>query len=291
MIKKPVYYTILSFSALVAVIASVLRLVAIKSNSAGPSVELYSVDRNLTTDFVDYFYIACLVLIVVASLFCRGIVCGKKPTFSTVPSRISFALLGLLSAGVSIWYIVAEFMRDNVGYENAEYYFMFNYSYGEVSERSVLFILVIVCLMLCAAYFVFGAFDGFGKNPFLFSIASFAPVAFSALKLIQDFLLQNRLMAWGYAYNYHLLSYAFLLLFFVNEVRFSAKQTNSALLILFGLCAAVSLLVFAVPTVVLSLVWLESPDHNFVFCLLDILFALYIFIRLFTLKLNTKVNA
>lgn len=291
MIKKPIYYAILSFSALIGIVASVLRLVAIKSNSGSPSIELYSVDRNLTTDFVDYFYIFCLVFIVVAALFCRGVVCGKKATFSQLSSRISFAFLSLMSAGVAIWYIVAEFTRGNVGYENADYYFMFNYSYGDVSDKSFLFMAVIACLILSSAYFAFAAFDGFNKKPFLFSVASFAPVAFAALKLVQDFLLQNRLMAWGYAYNYHLLSYAFLLLFFVNETRFSAKQTNTALYVLFGLCAAVTLLVFAVPTVVLSLAWLETPDHNFVFCLLDILMAIYIFVRLFTFKLNDKVKA
>lgn len=291
MIKKPIYYAVLSFSALIGIIASVLRLVAIKSNSEDTSIELYSVDRNLTTDFVDYFYIACLVLIVVAALLCRGIVCGKKTTFSRLPSRISAAALSLMSAGVAIWYIVAEFLRDNVGYENAEYYFMFNYSYGKVSERSLLFIAVIAALVISAAYFAYAALDGFGKNPLLFAVASFAPIVFAALRLIQDFLLQNRLMAWGYAYNYHLLSYAFLLLFFVNETRFATKQTNTALYVLFGLCAAVSLLVFSVPTVVLSLAWLETPDHNFVFCLLDILFAIYIFVRLFTFKLNSKVKA
>ena len=147
---------------------------------------------------------------------------------------------------------------------------------------------LVILLMLCTgAYFALDAV-GFISNKTRPWFATLA-VGFGIARLISEFLNLHDSQYLS-SNEYHLVSLTALLLFFVNNARLHVYENAGIWYRFFGLISALSLMVYALPEIYISLFEPYYIDSVFVFCLVDAVLALYVIAKLLSVK-NLKHKA
>ncbi len=291
MYYKTIYRAVLLFSIIAAVIAGVFMTVSLSHNSDIDGLNVYSSANVEYYGLVAWLFGICAVGYVVALVFI-GKRFDKKTDFGTNGSRLAYGIMGCVSAALALFCIGREFFVGG-GYYHGNMYVIFsevregNLVTKEVSWLYLAFLITLVC---SAVFFFYAAFsDKKGNRMALrgdgFAALSTLPSVALALKTIYDFLLQSG-NGYGALYNYHLLSIGFILLFSVNETRFHLKKASPSVYVFFGLVSGITTIIFSIPALALFLTGKAGANWHPAFCAVDMVIVVYIYYRLFTLKVH-----
>ncbi len=272
--KKSVYYSLVAFSLIAALIIGSLLAVTVIANSTADNLALYG--YKLGTNYT----VVIIMLAVCITLFAACTFVMKDSFKKTTDESSASACYGkLLTALALVAYIVYSIV-SNVKGSGGDY----SVANGEFSKWNIL--LMVLALASAAYFFASALFSAKIKKDVL-GVVSLVPVIALVVKLILDYLIQN-VGIHGDLYHYHLLSLCALVLFTVNESRFVIEKGIPALYAFFGMTGAVFTVVYMLPTVALVVKGYRSWDINAVYCLVDLAFVVYIYVRLFNVEWRNK---
>jgi len=260
--------------AVLAFIAFVFFLTAFRVFTIEKSVEFpgfsgegsfYKLKNTVYTSSFFVLYILGFVLALIISIFSHNVefrTSKRSNPFIFISSLAGFCMVGC--AG----------------------FFVYRLSIIDIPTSKLNYLVII--LMLCTgAYFAMDAV-GFISNktrPWFTTIV----VGFGITRLISEFLNLHDSQYLS-SNEYHLVSLTVLLLFFVNNARLHVYENAGIWYRFFGLISALSLMVYALPEIYISLFEPYYIDSVFVFCLVDAVLALYVIAKLLSVK-NLKYKA
>lgn len=289
---KTVYKTILIFSLFVAIVAGTFMTVSFLHCSDTGSLNVYSPDSVEWYVPVTWLFAVCVAVYVIAAvLFSKRI--DKLVDFSSPHSKTAYSMMGLVLVALFVFCLGREFLTDE-SYDHGNMYVLFKETVifnTSTTEVSYLYLAFLIAVIASAAFFFYAAFgksvdyDGKNTGSERFAAMSMLPSLALALKIIYDFLLQSG-YGYGALYNYHLIGMGFALLFSVYETRFYFKKALPALYLFFGLTAATSSLIFSVSALALFFAGKAGANWHPAFCIVDVIIVVYIYIRLFSLKVH-----
>ncbi len=263
-------FAVIVFTVFVAFLAAV-RVFAIEQSVEFPGFSgegsSYKLENTIYTSSFFVLYVLGCVAAFVISVFSHKVSFGtskRSNPFIFISSLAGFCMVGC--AG----------------------FFVYRLALIDASVSKLTY-WVIILMLLTGAYF---AMDAVGfiteKTRPLFSTVT---VVFGIVRLISEFLSLHESQYLS-SNEYHLVSLAALLLFFCNNARFHIYGKAGIWYRFFGLFAVLSLLVYALPEIYISLFEPYYVDSVFVFCLVDAVLAFYIIAKLLSVRnLSSETEA
>lgn len=230
-------------------------------NPTAENANYYLLDNAQTKYYSVLTMIAVIVFFVIALFLGRRmkneIVFGESSIIFT-SSLSGFLLLGCVS-----------------------YYFLY---FDEDSAKiSALEICIIITAVLSTVYFIANASKKADSSNKIIAWFSLAPIAFFALRLLNDFIRQSTSPD-ASSTPYLLLSIIAFLLFFLTEGKFLSGSGNIKLYIFFGFVSILLSLIYSLPVLALTSFWVLPSDYTLLFSAVDLTIALYISAKLCNLK-------
>ncbi len=253
---------IVGYIVLVAVMCAV-RVITIKNSVEFPGFTgdraSYKLDDTIYTSVFTMLY------------FVVGAIAFIIPLFS---GKIGYSLTKRSNPFVFISSLVGFCMVGCAGF--------FIYRVRLVSESMTnLDVWVIIFMLFTGSYLALDAVGFLSEK--LKPVFSFGTIAFGISRLASEFI-NTHDKQYLSSNEYHLLSLALVLLFFSHNTRFLIHKENSFWLKFFGLFASFALLVYAVPELYLAISEPYYVDSVFIFCIVDLVLAIYILARLLSVK-------
>lgn len=272
--NKSVYNAVVAFSLVVAILIGSFLAVAVISNSTKDNVTLYGYKLGVGYTVAVWMTVVSLVLFLAATfLFKKNF--KKKFNDDGIASNYAKLLvcLSLIAyAGYAVFYLSGSIAS---GYSISS------------STFGVWNMVVLLSAIGSAVYLALSVFMKEKIKNDVFAILSLLPVLGLIVRLVLDYLIQN-VNTNGDVYRFHLLAVCALILFAINETRFLIDKAVPSIYAFFGLSAALFNIVYIIPTLALTVKGYTAFDENTVFCLLDMAFVVYVYIRLFSLNWRNK---
>ncbi|MBE6677333.1 MAG: hypothetical protein E7597_00860 [Ruminococcaceae bacterium] len=285
---KVVYKALLLFSIIAALIAGVFMTVSLLHLSGDDGLNVFHADNGEYYKLVTWIFGVCMVMYVAAiAVLSKRI--DKRLDFSGVPSRIAYGAMSFATLGLFGFCIGREAFADG-SYDLGNMYVVYTkeaFANVQTTKVSYLYLLFLAVLVGSFAFFTYAFFAKVGEEGTNDNFAAFSmlPSIALAVKIIYDFLLQSG-HGYGALYNFHLFGLGFALMFSVYETRFRFKKAAPAPYVFFGLISALSTLIFSIPALVLFFTGKAGANWHPAFCAVDIVIVVYIYIRLFSLKVH-----
>ena len=284
---KTLYKSLLLFSIVAALIAGVFMTVSLLHTSDTDGLKIFSSDNVEYYQLVTWIFVVCAVGYIAAIVF-LGKRIDKRMEFAGKSSGIAYALMAAATFGVFGFSIAREAFADG-SYDLDNMYVVYTKEtlVGSVqtTQVSYLYLLFLASLIGAFVFFVYAFFKKSTAGGDSFGAFSMLPSVALAVKIVYDFLLQSG-NGYGALYNFHLFGLGFALLFSVYESRFHFKKASPALYVFFGLVCSMASLIFSIPALVLFLKGKAGANWHPAFCVVDIFIVVYIYIRLFSLKVH-----
>ncbi len=285
---KIVYKALLLFSIIAAVIAGVFMTVSLLHLSGDDGLNVFHADNTQYYKLVTWIFGVCVVIYFAAiTVLSKRI--DKRMDFSGTPSRIAYGAMSFATLGLFGFCIGREAFADG-SYDLGDMYVVYikeAFANVQTTKVSYLYLLFLAVLFCSFAFFTYAFFTNHSEEQTndIFASLSMLPSVALAVKIIYDFLLQSG-HGYGTLYNFHLFGLGFALLFSIYETRFHFKKAYPALYVFFGLVSALSTLVFSIPALALFFTGKAGANWHPAFCAVDIVIVVYIYIRLFSLKVH-----
>ncbi len=270
--NKSIYNAVVAFTLVVSLLIGAFLAVTVVENSTRNNVVLYSYELGSGYTATVVMLAACLVLFMAATFIFKKYF---KKSFKDSGAAPSYAKLFLALSLVAFTVYSLVFIDVYSGYS------VFNESFGLWN------ILTLVFAVGSVVYFALSVFCGAKIKSDVYGLLSIFPVLGLVIRLVLDYLVQN-VNVHGDLYRFHLLALCALILFAINESRYVINKPAPSLYVFFGLAASLFSFTYALPTLALAFKGYTSFDENAVFCLVDIAFAVYIYIRLFSVEWRNK---
>lgn len=260
------YRIFISVSLFVTLVLSVARVLLIKNHIEVNTLDnkdcLYYFDgTSAPTAFAFVCCTAALLFFIGAAVF-AGKINGKLVSDSPFVVFAS-ALTGMMLFTLVIYYI---------------YRMVF-----EKQEYDTGFLVIILLSVLSSGYFLLvSSHRARARASKILPVFSMVPVFLVAVRLLYDFV-DRSLTVTASSYGYHLLSLAALMLFLCCEGRYTVGYRRKRIYVALGLITNMLILVYCVPAVFLALFWPVSFTDITVYCLADLVIAVYIYCRLYSL--------
>jgi hypothetical protein len=146
---------------------------------------------------------------------------------------------------------------------------------------------VIILMLFTGVYFAMDAVGFIGEK--LRPIFSIGAVFFCIVRLAYEFITLHEFQECS-SNEYHLLGLAFLLLFFSCNARLHVYGKVGFWYKTFGLCAALTLLIYSIPEMYISLFEPYYVDSVFIFCVVDAVLAFYVLSKLLSVRKIDSIN-
>lgn len=280
--NKSAIYSLLAFSLIVAIVCSAFLVASISGVSAGDADGSFKFDKTFLFKVVYVMFACCVAALAVFTfLFKKRL---SKAIKLSSPQNLAADCVGFaLCLALAVYGVVCEVTAQlNEDFSKA--------LLTAPSDRSGPYIpnlLFIVALFASAVYLLLFVFNKLGKDGNLPAGLSLFPAAAIGLKLVCDFLVQNT-NGYSKLYNYHIVALCCLLLFAVNETRVFLHSFTPSLYMFFGTVGAMASVIYAVPTL-----WLNrsgvvelSTTAELVYCVIDLVLAALVYVRLFSLGIK-----
>lgn len=139
----------------------------------------------------------------------------------------------------------------------------------------------IILMLITGAYFAMDAigFVGETSRPIFSMIA----IGFGIARLMYEFIRLHDFQYYS-SNEYHLISLIALLIFFCNDAKHVVYGKVGVIYKSIGLFASLSLLIYSLPEIYLSLFEPYYVDSNFIFCIVDVSLAFYVLAKLFSAR-------
>ena len=271
-IKRYNLFILTSFAATVALCVARLMLILnnIEMDSLENSAGLYYLDGSNAP------VIFAVVCVVVGVLFVAGTVYFTKEITASEgidsPSvHFTSAINGLTLAAITLYFsYLLLFEKGSFSYE---------------------LLAITLLTAISAAYFLLISSRRASKRfKTLVTVLSMVPAVLTAIRLLLDFIARSLTVS-ASSYSYHLVGLAFLMMFLCCEGRFNVGYRRKGLYVALGLITAMLLTVYSVPALYLSLFWpLEFTDVT-IYCVADVVMALYIYCRLLSVPKREEALA
>lgn len=149
-------------------------------------------------------------------------------------------------------------------------------------------LITLVLLVVSTVYFFYsGSNSKCVCREKLMAVIAVAPILFTASRLLSDFISRSS-MPFASSGAYHIVGLCVLTLFFLSEGKMLCGNGNPSLLFLFGVLSVFCLTVYSLPCLVLHGFWMLSFDLTTIFCVVDLVLAVYIGARLWNAGLVSK---
>ncbi len=275
--NKSIYNAVVAFSLVISVLIGSVLAIAVISNSTENNVVLYGYKLGSGYTATVCMIVICLILFLVSTFIFKN---NFKKTFNNKGAAVSYAKLLVVLALVFYCVYSAFFLDSGTGY---------GYSVSD-AKFGTWNIIVLAFAALSAVYMALSVFcsEKIGKNAF--ALMSLVPVFGLVLRLVLDYLIQNISLR-GDIYRFHLLAVCAMILFAINESRYILGKPVPSIYVFFGITASLFTAVYAIPTLALSVKGYTAFDESAVFCIIDIAFVVYIYIRLFSVDWRNKHEA
>ena len=266
-VKNNEYRVFLIASLVVAFALTALRMVIILNNIEMESLNsaegvYYLEGTPWTTVFAVMCVIVCAAYLIGAMVFTRGIASRLRTDSASVTFSSALACFVLASGAA---YSIFDMLIISPGSYKPSYW------------------AGIILSVIAAAYFLVTSKGAKSVSPNVYVILSIAPVVYVAVRMLYDFVEQS-LTVTASSGSYHLAGLAVLMLFLSSEGRFTVGYKRKRLYVALGLIAAMLLLVYSLPALYLAAFWPISFNHTAVYCIVDIVGAIYIYCRLFSMR-------
>ena len=279
-IRKKNLWFVLAVSVVMSILRTFIVSTNLEKNSA--NADIYYLPENfIVVAFASAFAILVLAFLTSSIRFGRKtVVFDDHETASSVGSLIAaFLVLGTTVA----YFIVLSISQAKApsGYGPPT-----KGGITGLQDVSVLEILVIAFAIASALKFLLIGIrnhksDGLSSSSL--AILSLFPIVFASLRLLNDFVKTSAIpMASSNAY--HMISLVALLLFFLVEGKSYVSESKSVLVDFYGYVAIFSLLVYAIPDLVIHLFGTFDFDMAACFSIADLGFATYVITRLYSTK-------
>lgn len=277
--NRSVLFSVLAFSIVVALVCGVFLTASVTSASKDAAEGTFRVDKTFSFKVVSWMYVGCLAAFLVFTFlfkkrFSRGMAFGsgsyKAASVIGILVSIFLAIYGLVCQVKAVKAPGSSDVLLDSPSGSAKFYF-----------PNVLFI---AFLFGTAVYFYLCYAGRKEKRNDGFAALSLTLPAAIVVKLVCDYLAQNT-NGHSSLYNFHILALSFSLLFAVNETRVYLRKSAPALYIFFGLSAASASLLYAVPSLLLHYNGVSplGGRTDLIYCFIDILMAVYAYIKMFSL--------
>lgn len=277
--NKSAIYTFLGFSSSVAIFCAAFLIASISGVSAAEVGDTFKIDTTFLFKVV-YIMFACCVaaLAVFTFLFKKKL---SKTIKLSSPKNIAADSVGFaVCLALAVYGVICQITAQRGGDFS-------NTLLTAPNARDGLYlpnVFFIAALFASAVYLLLFVLNKLGKDGNLPAGLSLFPVAAIGLKLVCDFLVQNT-NGYSKLYNYHIVALCCLLLFALNETRIFLHCFTPPLYMFFGAVGAMASVIYAVPTL-----WLNhkgvmelSTKAEVVYCVVDLLLAAIVYIRLLSL--------
>ncbi len=276
------------FVAAVSFVMAILRtfIVSVNLEKNSDSADIYYLPDNFV---VLFFSIASVVLVL--AFFVSAFKNRNHPIkFDDMQTASSIG--SLLAAFLTFGTVIAYFFT----YSDEKSAPIFtangapNRNVTNIQDNTIIETLVVAFAVACALKFLISGLKNHKDNKLgdkAVAVLTLFPIFFSALRLLDDFI-QTSAIPFASSNGYHMVSLVAVLLFFLVEGKSYVFDSKSLLPEFFGYTAIFTLLVFAIPDVVLHSFGTFAFDSNTAFALTDIGFAIYITLRLHSAKAVTE---
>ncbi len=246
----------------VARIIIIVNSIEVDDRSYQMANGLYYLDDNAaSTIFVVACTLAALGFLVGAMGFTRGI--KGIPNEDSPNFLFASALLGFMYLTMGVYYFYRVVIMQ--------------------AEYSTGFKLVVVLTFVTAAYFLtISSHRIRARLKRYIPLLSLLAVILTAARLLYDFI-DRSLTVTASSYGYHLLGLAALMLFLCCEGRYIVGCRRKRLYVALGLIAAMLLAVYCIPALFLALFYPKQFTDVTLYCVADIITAIYIYTRLFSM--------
>lgn len=274
------------FVLAISVFMALIRLIIVSANleKYNEQSDIYYLPKNFT---VVSFNVISVALI--AAFFFVALKYGKKPSIKFDDSNISVSVGSLITAfsllGTVVIFFFTAFSTDpspmplNI---NEPEFPQQNFS----NEPSLLQIAVVAFAVAAALkFFMFGIRNH--NTEFIegtsVAILNLFPIAFSALRLLSDFI-SSSAVPFASSGGYRIVSLVAVLMFFYTEGKAYVTETSCVLPDFYGYSAFYLLSVYSLPNLVLHCFGTFAFDTAAAFSLTDIGIAVYIILKLISSK-------
>lgn len=257
------YRVLILVFALFSVLLSAFRVVVIKESVEFPGFtgenQWYKLATTAYTNTFLYLYAAGAVFAFIIALVSHKVEFGTRKrsnAFVFVSSLAGFCMVGC--AGFLVYRMALT--TDNVS--KIEYW-------------------VIIFMLITGAFY---AMDSVGfvsekLKPWFATIV----IGFGMTRLMEEFFRLSQQQFWS-SNEYHFVSLVALMLFFVNNAKFHISEKAGIWYRFFGLFSALSLLVYSLPEIYITLFEPYYTDTALVFCIVDVTLACYSLTKLLSVK-------
>ena len=246
-------------TAVVSLALAVYRIVVLKDN-----LELnvagfdYYLDRSFNVTLFDILAGVCAML-----LFITGAVLGRKAKgefdYNNGGTIFMSALCGFMTFSTGAYFLYRYFSTDGI-YEKAD-------------------LIPLILLIASAAAFFYAATGMMSKRPKIYGALMLLPIILYCARVFTEYSEQKHNPSQAIMVL-HILSMLSLILFFVQEGKFSISRGSPALYCAFGALCVALLFVSSIPMLVLSAFWMLPLSDSVMYEAVDLVFALYILIRI-----------
>ena len=251
-------------SIAVILVFSIVRISLVKSNVTLPSGSnpIYTVANNASTQTFSIAAIVILCVFAAFAFFGMKKSCSGCVSYDDSPTIFFSALIGFMGTATAILYV-----------------------YNLMTKRLKIDLLdaaVVIAMVLISVYFFYTSSRAKKQGSGVYITLSFFPVIYSALRVMEIFI-PARESAADSTVLFRLFGLAFMMLFFVSELKAANGSINRKMTVFFGLSAIFLNFMYQVPDIALSAFWLLKFSINSIFTAVDMFISLYIFARLFAL--------
>lgn len=220
------------------------------------SIKLVS---NWRVDAFPYFVIILIeVALIVAFLFGKS---GSKTLeYKDVASVFCSSLCAFMMVTTAIFHVV---------------YFVGGADYS-VTEW-----MIGVMLLFSCAFFIYASTSKMNPRSTIFKLLALLPTTLFAIR-VMDFFLQINSKPNDSTELFHLFSLCAIMMFFLEEGKFSVGAGSGRAYIFYGLSAVLLTLVYALPYVLLSAFWIVTFSLEAIYSCLELVFVIFIISRLFS---------
>lgn len=255
----------------VSVLISIIRIGILDKNIEIESVStesIYFINRNSETiGFV--IFCGCFVLAFIVLAFIIGKKADRFIDMETSPVVFSSALCG--------------FMLMATG---------FYYSYLFLTTKDIETGKFIISLMMIFAsvMFLYLALSKSGANKNIILFMRLIPALYAIVRLLVDFVEQNRLPE-NSAVAFHIISLVLLMIFMVYEGKSTFGTVAMRTYLAVGYLCVFFMMIYSVPNLFVTITKYPQLDKYILFSAVDIVLALYVFSRVYSVTRGTKENA
>ncbi|MBQ6905511.1 MAG: hypothetical protein IJN75_00710 [Clostridia bacterium] len=162
------------------------------------------------------------------------------------------------------------------------------YYYFSGKEYSVLEWAIACLLILASAFFWYASSKAVDPRSPKFTLLSVLPLVWAVLRVL-EFFIKIHIKSADTNELFHLFSLCTIMLFFLEEGKFSLGFGNKKAYVFYGLCAVVLTMVYALPHALLAAFWVVNFSMEAICSCLELIVVVFIISRLFNYPRQSSI--